>query len=386
MNAKAIIPLIAGIAIAGFAGKLGFDRLSKAQGGEIKRTQVWTAAVDIPLGTAIDEAMLKAVKYPATAVPPGAFTEKEKLLGRVPRMAAPANLPILDAMLSPEGTQPGIIVPAGLRAVALKIDESSGVDNHLRPGAFVDVIGFFNSRNSKDTIARTIVENVQVAAVGERLSNVTAEEADPKKSSGPKKPPRAVTLFVKPDQVPTLHLAEQKGKIKLSMRGNDGSTESMSGLVVSDRDVIGEEAPQDASAQDPGWLEKMLGTFTQREPHDSASSATSPTPVAPEPPKPAWTMVIVNGGERRVLGWKSMESIEPVEMMPMDASLFSNTAIAPLPMGVPPMTPPGATMPPGGVRGGTGLPPGVSPTPHDTPNSDPVNEPDPESPEPEELR
>lgn len=363
MNPKAIIPLIAGVAIAGFAGKLGFDYLRKAEGGEVKRTQVWSAAVDIPLGTAIDESMLKAVKFPSAALPPGAFTDKSKLIGRVPRMSAPANLPVLETMLSPPGTSPGVIVPPGLRAVALKVDESSGVDNHLRPGAYVDVVGFFNRRNSKDTIARTIVENVQVAAVGERVSNITAEDPDAKKASAQRRPPRAVTLFVKPEQVPALHLSEQEGKIKLSMRGNDDSPQSMRDLVVSNRDVIGDDGePRPSGAGADSWIGQLMEQFGTRTP-PPADAVTHVAPTPPQPPKPAWTMVVVNGGERRLLGWSSMTSIEPMELSPEGGSLFQDAPLG-LPMR---LTPPRH-------------PPGVSRDPHQTPTQM-----EPESTEPEEL-
>jgi pilus assembly protein CpaB len=368
MNPKAIIPLIAGIGIAGFAGKLGFDYLRKAEAGQVKQTQIWAAAIDIPLGTAIEESMLIAMNFPVNSMPQGAFADKAKLIGRVPRMAAPAGLPVLEAMLSPAGTMPGIIVPPGLRAVAVKVDESSGVDNHLRPGAFVDVIGFFNRRNNKDTIARTIVENVQVAAVGERVSAVTTEDPDAKKSAAQKRPPRAVTLFVKPEQVSVLHLAEQEGKIKLSMRGEEiGDSPSYSDVITHNSDVLGldDEEPAHATSDmtagaEPkkSWLDQIMDRFTnKKQPTEPHAVVQAPAPA--DPMKPAWTMVLVNGGDRRVLGWTSLESIEPMELSPSGGSLFLDAPVGPF-------APPG-------------LPPGVrpQPTPNEQPNTDtPTQEPE----------
>jgi Flp pilus assembly protein CpaB len=121
--------------------------------------------------------MLTPMAFPVKLVPASALKDKEQVIGRVPRVEAPAGLPILEEMLLAPGEPAGVHVPPGLRAVAVKIDEGSGVDFHLEPGCHVDVIGYFTvrDRNRQETVARTIIENVRVAAVGPRLSAVTAE-------------------------------------------------------------------------------------------------------------------------------------------------------------------------------------------------------------------
>jgi len=79
---------------------------------------VWAAADDIPRGASIGEEMLRAVHFPTSALPAGTFADKAKLVGRVPRVVAPAGLPVLETMLAPAGTRPGVFVPPGMRAVA----------------------------------------------------------------------------------------------------------------------------------------------------------------------------------------------------------------------------------------------------------------------------
>ncbi len=71
MNAKSMIPLVVGLAIGGYALKLVFDTVKNARGAEPDTVQVWTAREDIPRGTSIDEAMILAVEFPASAVPAG---------------------------------------------------------------------------------------------------------------------------------------------------------------------------------------------------------------------------------------------------------------------------------------------------------------------------
>lgn len=377
MNVKAIVPLIAGLGIAGVAGKLGFDYLKKAQASQPKQVKIWAAAADIPRGSRIEEPMLKTITFPASAVPPGAFQDKTKLIGRVPNLVAPAGLPLLETMLTAPGTSPGIIVPAGLRAVAVKIDESSGVDNHLQPGVWVDVIGFFKGRGARSnvTIARPVVENVQVAAVGSQISaggtsNPAAAQEKPKPGSKNDRPARAVTLLVRADDVSKLHLAEQQGKIKLSMRNaEDGGDGGASGKgIVTSADVIGEDEEASPSEPTGNWLTGLLEKFGPKpaDPNAPKVAVAPPPPPAPVKPKPVWQMTIRNGQETKVLGWVSMDSIDPQEIAADPQSIFEDND---------------------SIGGGTVAPPpstqqpGTEPEPQPEPTSTPTQEGD----EPQEL-
>jgi Flp pilus assembly protein CpaB len=302
MNAKALIPLIAGLGIGGLALKLGFDTIKRAQGGQarpVETVEVWAAAQDIPRAGEITEEMLQPVNYPAALVPPGAFQTKEDLIGRVPAMVAPAGLPVLETMLSPPGTRPGLHVPPGFRAVAIKIDAGSGVDYHLEPGAFVDVVGsFVIQRNGRrETIARTVIENAELAAVGPRLSPSSGPEED---GDARHRSVRAVTLFVPPEDVKTLLLAEQKGNIKLGLRGELDDNIINDDAFISEFALTGEhvaeEAPPAAPAQESGpsafdWLGQM---FAQ-------AATASAAHAQPE----AWVVAIYRGEQCETVRFKN---------------------------------------------------------------------------------
>jgi len=310
MNAKALIPLVAGLGIGGLALKLGLDTLKSARGAQkpAENTQVWGPKQDIPRGTAITEEMLQSLPFPPDLVPEGAFSEKEALVGRVPRVVMPGGLPVLETMLAPEGTKAGIYVKPGYRAVAVKIDASSGVDYHLEPGCFVDVVGSFKIRRGKrqETIARTIIENVEVAAVGERLSPATSSEEEPK---GRNRMVRAVVLFVEPDQQKQLLLAEQRGQIKLGLRGNADSQILDDQVVASDLELTGEAAEAAAAepaatASGPSFFD-LLGTMFAKQ------AEQPPVAVAMAPPKP-WTMTVYHGPEAEKVQFKHRDSDERI--------------------------------------------------------------------------
>ncbi len=317
MNARALIPLIAGLGIGALALILGINTLKNARAAQrpAAKVKVWVARENIPRGTEIREDMLTTVALPVDAVPKGAFKESDKaqLVGRVPQMVAPANLPVLETMLAPPGTRPGIFVKPGYRAVAVKIDAGSGVDYHLEPGCFVDVVASFKVRRDgrTETIAKTIVENAELAAVGPRLSPVGADENAQARSQNI----RAVTLFVRPDQVKTLLLAEQQGRIKLCLRGSEDEAAINDPKWISDLELMGvnDQSAQVGNAPQPtiqsaasalSWLRGLFAqAATPREPRLALA-----TP-APEP----WVLHIYRGERAEVVQFKSRDSSERLE-------------------------------------------------------------------------
>lgn len=330
MNAKAIVPLVAGLGIAGVAAKLGFDYVKKAQGAPTKTVQLWTTTEDVPRGTAISEQMLAPMAFPSNLAPKAAVADKTKLVGRVPHTGVSSGVPILESMLLAPGTKSGIHVPPGYRAVAVKIDESSGVDNHLQPGAHVDVVGYFTikSKSKAETRARTLIEDVEVAAVGQNISAEVPTKPDPKDKSSrgrSEKPARAATLLVKPDQVPVLLLAEQRGKIKLSMRGTEtlaGGDDSVTHRQVDEHEVLGTEAPEDPIAKSDtgkgdGLGGLIAGLFGGKDKPQADKPVVEPKieePAPPPVPRYVAMMTIYQGPEKRILGWTEGKMTEAVDI------------------------------------------------------------------------
>jgi pilus assembly protein CpaB len=337
MNPKALIPLVAGLGIGGLALMLGINLLKSARAGQSPSAQVklWAAKEDIPRGTELKESLLVEVAYPADLVPQGAFQQKEELVGRVPRLVAPGGLPILETMLSPQGTKPGIFVKPGYRAVAVKIDAGSGVDYHLEPGCFVDVVGSFkiNRGGKSEIIARTIIESVEVAAVGPHVSPTTSTDEDRKQHEKDRGVVRAVTLFVKPEDVPKLLLTEQQGRIKLSMRGNPATEvdESAPEVWAREGELTGDAVEPSAGPPTaaPTPLDWLRGLFAQPAGKAGPALAAAPTP----PALPRWILKIYRGDKEEIVRFKNAESSERVDGSD-DAAAASSAAqpVATIPM------------------------------------------------------
>ena len=320
MNAKALIPLAAGLGIGGLALFLGINTLKNARATQrpTAKVRLLAARENISRGTAITEQLLKAVEYPTELVPAGSFQKKENLIGRVPCVTAPAGLPILEEMLAPPGSRPGILVKPGYRAIAVKIDAGSGVDYNIEPGCFVDVVGSFKVRRNgrTETIAKTIIENAEVAAVGQRLSPDTSREEDgagPKPKVDPSRMIRAVTLFVKPEDVPRLLLTEQEGRVKLSLRGSEDDVTLDDPASVSDGELLGDEepeakaepAPQPAPPPGPSPALEFVRALFDKLGERAALAAVEPQP---EP----WRLHIYRGKSEEVVAFKDRNSSERV--------------------------------------------------------------------------
>lgn len=301
MNAKAIIPLVAGLGIGGLALKIGIDKINSAQGAVEPTVRVWVPRETAAIGVEVVEDNLVALEFPKKLVPEAAILEKENIIGRVPKTDIPAGLPFLETTLLAPGERAGLHVPQGYRAVAVKVDAGSGVDNHLRPGARVDVIGFFQiqRKSKRETVARPIIENVEVGAVGPWISPSRGNGGE----NGPKRPARAVVLFVRPEKVAYLHLAEQRGKIKLSMRNaKDGGRIDSKSLDVFESDVLGQK-------EEP----EPMPVVVQVAPQPKAE----PVPIVePEPEPEPYEVVVWNSNTREVMKFENAASTRPATRRP----------------------------------------------------------------------
>src|SRR5439155_23642855 len=117
----------------------------------------------------------------------------------------------------------------------------------LVPGCHVDVIATI--RKGDREMAKTIVENVQVSAVGQRLS---------KEQTRDKEPARTVTLLMTPRNAEAIELAGNIGRPRLVLRGNTDRNATQSPGVKMD-ELLGENTEaQLASARTGAEHEKMF--------------------------------------------------------------------------------------------------------------------------------
>lgn len=278
MKSRAIVPLVVGLLIGVFAIKYFVNLIKKAKGATITETvQVVHASTDIAPTVEIKDTMLEVKNLPRAVAPKTYFAELSEVSGRVSGLPIPAGLPIVPSLLAPKGTPPGLSVriKEGFRAVSVQVDESTGVAGWVKPGGRVDVVAVLSGRSGSqsETISKVILQNVEVLAVGQD-GGIKADTAAALVKS--------VTLAVAPEDVPKLHLATTKGKIRLAMRSQSDDEEKKL-AETTDNDLLGlPSQPKNAAA---GFLNGMLSKLPKVDP--SAADKTYRAQKGPEPAAPA---------------------------------------------------------------------------------------------------
>lgn len=112
-------------------------------------------------------------------------------------------------------------MPSDTRAVTISVDSTSSVNNMIKPGDQVDIVGTFRfpemrGDSSLDTITMTILQCVTVLACGNDYGRYTY-------SGKPIRRRRynTITLSLYPEEVDMIIFASQKGRLTFTLRNYD---------------------------------------------------------------------------------------------------------------------------------------------------------------------
>lgn len=174
------------------------------------------AAADISLGQRLTPEMFKLADWPADSVPKGAFTDPQKLGGRVLKSNLLMGEPVSEAKLAPAGTLGGLsaLISEGKRAITVRVNDVIGVAGFALPGNYVDIIvstqkeAVSGAEARAQSISKIVLERILVLAVAQEVNR---DETKPKVVN-------AVTLEVTPEQAEKLDLARSVGSLSLALR------------------------------------------------------------------------------------------------------------------------------------------------------------------------
>jgi pilus assembly protein CpaB len=173
--------------------------------------EVVVAADDIQVGARIEEHDIKLVRYPASALPAGTPTRRSQVLGRGVILPVTKGEFILPTKLAPENAGAGLpaLIPPGMRAVSVRVNEVVSVANFVGPGTRVDVLLTGNPSGTGDSQTTTVLQNVAVIAAGHSLE---------RNASGETQNVPVMTFLASPEDAEKLTLASAEGKIQLVLR------------------------------------------------------------------------------------------------------------------------------------------------------------------------
>jgi pilus assembly protein CpaB len=243
---------------------------------------VVVAARPLSVGTTVKPADIKVGKIPSVAFPKGAFQKPEEVIDRPVISNILMDEAILEGRLAVRGSGLGLapIIPVGMRAVTMRVNDVTGISGFVLPGMRVDVLVTGRPPNSDGsvTVTPTPLQNLLVLSAG------TVMQAD---ARGQAIQAPTVTLLATPEQAETLTLANLEGRIQLVLRnGSDQTIEKTPGREVAELyggHTSRKKEPGPAAAQRP-----------RTRPVDTVAAAPPP------PPPPPDQIIVIRGTQKSV--------------------------------------------------------------------------------------
>ena len=177
------------------------------------------ATKDLPMGAKITAEDLRLVDYPEKAAPAGSFPSIDQVLERSVMQPILKDEPVVAGRVTEPGAGVGLApkIPEGMRAVAISVNQVSGVSGFILPGSKVDVLLTGTPTNEEGQATTTVLENLEVIS--------TAHKVEPDDNGRPENVP-VVNLLVTPEQAELLTLASAEGRIQLVLRNPNDKQET----------------------------------------------------------------------------------------------------------------------------------------------------------------
>jgi pilus assembly protein CpaB len=175
------------------------------------------AKMNLPLATSIEKEMVKMVPYLKKNLPPGCFSDRVALKGRILIYPVKVGEPIFESRLAPTTVASGgmaVVLAPNKRAMSVKVDKVIGISGFIRPNNRVDVLVTTKYKGGSSaglSVTKTVLENILVLAVGHGFGG-NVEDKKSKAITG------VITLEVTPEEGEKLALATNKGTIQLALR------------------------------------------------------------------------------------------------------------------------------------------------------------------------
>ena len=277
-STRTLIVIVVALAFASGATYFVFTAIKNrpVREVEVARAFAVVAAHPLAVGSRLAAADVKLVPWPAANMVPGGFTAIDQVVDRGVITPVAENEPLNGNNLASKEAGAGLppTIPPGMRAISVRVNEVIGVAGFVVPGTRVDVMVIV--RNGADTMAKAIVNNVQVLAAGTKYDQDVAKE-------GKAIPSSVVTLMVTPEDAERIGLAAVEGQIMLTLRNPmDAAPAGTAGIRT--QNLMG-------GAPVPAAPEEAPKKVVHRAP------AVAPPPPPPPPP-PVYTVETIRAAHR----------------------------------------------------------------------------------------
>ena len=254
------------VAIGSGVGVFSLLRNARTSAGG-PTTMVVVAAGDLADGRLLTAQDVRLSPVPKAAVPEGAFTVPDSVIGRVTRIPVLAGEPLIPARLAPVGASAGLEVriSRGKRAMAVRIEDAAAAV--VQPNSRVDVLLITLGANGLPSGARVIMSNKRVLSVGGMMERTAAAPG----AAIPIPASTLATLEVTPAEAARLAVAMNTGRLQFVLRGY-GDTEPTT-------DTADDTEPASASPTQPARRGRRR---TDTPPAPGTPAVMVPSPAAPD--------------------------------------------------------------------------------------------------------
>lgn len=227
-----VLAVLLGVAAAA-VGYVGLTQLAtrQANASNANFRPVVVTATDLTYGQKLEPAMVRIVNYPKDAVPLGAFSTVDSVVGQTTKVFMGAREPVTALKLSSRGGGLSLTIRPSMRAVSAEVNQVSGVSGFVLPGDRVDVLVTVRPPQG-DPITETVLQNIEILAAGQK----TQTEGN--------KPitVQAVTMLLDPSGAQMLTHAQREGEIMLVLR-NPEDRDTLKVASLSTGRMLGKTAP-----------------------------------------------------------------------------------------------------------------------------------------------
>lgn len=210
---RALIVVAVAVVLASLASYGVFRAIQQIPVREVPiATRYQVVAKDpIQVGELLTAPQLALVAWPEANPIQGGFQRIEDVAGRGLITSVVPNEPITESKLAAREAGAGLppLIPPGMRAMSVKVNDVVAVAGYTVPKSRVDVV--VTMRVGQESMTRLVVSNVQVLASGTKLDQEKSAE-------GQAIPTSVVTLLVTPQDAERIALAQNDGQIMLALR------------------------------------------------------------------------------------------------------------------------------------------------------------------------
>lgn len=299
------------LAIVAFVGILLLVRQPSGDNGPAKpptEGPVVVATADIPLSTRIAADQVTTKIVPLTGISAGAFTDPSQVIGQIARQPIANGAQITATTLNGglTGTVIDVQVPIGQRAIAVRVDQISGVGTVIKNGDYVDAIiglteeqfvsikaiaenpdeALVTAPGPKGATTKVLLQGMQV--LGALLPPVAPPAEEAPAASGAPTPPPGTTTLNEQQEIVILSVTAQQAEVIRYAQLQANPLLSLSLILRSTDDFIDPTTGQPVTPVDPETtgvtLKVLLDTYGVLPPVIEGPVLPNnrlPTPVRP---------------------------------------------------------------------------------------------------------